>query len=79
MVDETEFEIMDADERRDTPVVIRYIQGGWWISHAKSYQNAFRKSVNGYATREEAVEFAENNDCEVVFHEHDELQAHVAL
>ena len=25
MVDEVEFEIMDADERRDTPVVIRWL------------------------------------------------------
>jgi hypothetical protein len=70
---------MDADERRDTPVVIRYIQTKWRIAHAGSYQNAFSNSINGFKTREDAVEFAENHDCEVFYHEHDQLSAHIAL
>lgn len=73
MVDEVEFEIMDADEVRDIPVVVRYIQGKWRIAHALSYQNAFANSVNGFETREDAVEFAEDHDCEVFYHEYDQL------
>lgn len=75
MVDEVEFEIMDADGIRDTPVVIRYIQNKWRIYHAKSYQNAFINSVNSFENRMDAVEFAEDNDCEVFYHEHDQMQA----
>lgn len=62
MVDEVEFEIMNADGIRDTPVVIRYIQNKWRISHAKSYQNAFINSVNSFENRMGAVEFAEDCD-----------------
>ena len=79
MVDDVEFEIMDADERRDTPVVIRFIQGKWRIAHAGSYQNAFSSGVNSFDNREDAVEFAECHDCDVVFHEYDLLQAHIKL
>lgn len=74
MVDEVELEIIDSEGERDTPVVIRYIQGKWWIAHAASYQNAFSSSVNGFETRDEAVQFAEDNDCEVFRHEHDQAQ-----
>jgi hypothetical protein len=74
MVDETEFEIMDADERRDTPVVIRWFGDFWGICHAKSYQNAFGSSVNRFSTRGEAVAFAEDHDCVVEKHKHDRLQ-----
>lgn len=77
MVDEVEFEIMEADGIRDVPVVIRYIQNKWRIAHARSYQNAFRNSVNGFENREDAVEFAEDHDCEVFYHECDQLQAHI--
>ncbi|WP_415912363.1 hypothetical protein [Neptuniibacter sp. QD37_11] len=69
----------DADKIRDVPVVIRYIQNKWCIAHAGSYQNAFGNSVNSFDTREDAVEFAENHDCEVFYHEHDQLQTHIAL
>ena len=79
MVDETELDIMDADERRDTPVVIRFIQGHWCIAHAKSYQSAFGSSVNRFDRREDAIEFAEDHDCEVFVHYTDQLQAHASL
>lgn len=79
MVDEVEFEIMDADAIRDAPVVIRYIQNKWRIAHAGSYQNAFSNRVNGFENREDAIEFAEDHDCEVFYHQHDQLQAHVEL
>jgi len=79
MVDEAKFEIMDADGIRDTPVVVRYIQNKWRIANAGSYQNAFSSSVNSFENREDAVEFAEDHDCEVFYHEHDQLQAHIAL
>lgn len=60
------------------PVVIRFIGlfGKWYICHERSYQNAFSRDVNGYDNRSEAVEFAESNGCEVIFHDFDELQAH---
>ncbi|MGB0662826.1 MAG: hypothetical protein ACPGMR_03450 [Pontibacterium sp.] len=79
MVDEIEFGIMDAEGERDTPVVIRYIQNKWRIAHAGSYQNAFRNNVNCFETREDAVEFAEEHDCEVFYHEHDQLQTFTVL
>lgn len=76
MVDELEMEIIDAEGERDIPVVIRWIDifNKWYICHAKSYQNAFRKDVNGFDTRGEAVIFAENHDCNVVFYDTDPLQ-----
>lgn len=79
MVDEVEFDIMDADENRDVPVVIRWFGNYWGICHAKSYQNAFRASTNKFENREDAVKFAENNDCVVVFHDYNRLQAHTVL
>lgn len=66
---------LDADKNRDIPVVIRFHSGKFYICHAKSYQNAFRSSVNGFDTREEAEEFAENHDCEVHWHDYDILQS----
>lgn len=77
MVDDVEFDIMDADEHRDIPVVIRWFGEFWAICHAKSYQNAFRNSVNRFNTRGEAVEFAENHDCTVEKHGHDRLQDYI--
>jgi hypothetical protein len=53
-------------------VVIRYIQNSWWIAHAGSYQNAFRKS---FKTRAEALVFAEKYGCRVVYYEYDQLQS----
>lgn len=79
MVDKVEFEFMDDEGPRDVPVVIRYIQNKWRIAHARSYQNAFRNSVNSFENREDAVEFAEEHGCQVFYHEYDELQAHIAL
>lgn len=57
-------------------VVVRYFsgEGKWFICHAKSYQNAFRKGVNGFKTRDNAVRFAENNKCQVTWHYFDILQ-----
>lgn len=40
-----------ADELSDTPVVVRWFGDFWGICHAKSYQSAFRRSVNRFATR----------------------------
>lgn len=79
MVDEVEFGIMDAEGKQDIPVVIRYIQNKWCIAHAGSYQNAFSNNVNRFETREDAVEFAEDHDCEVFYHGHDQLQTYTAL
>lgn len=56
------------------PVVIRFFQNKYYIVHARSYQNAFRREVNGYDTREEAVIFATNNGCAVIHHSSDRLQ-----
>ena len=49
------------------PVVIRYepLMGKWYIVHEASYQNAFSRGQNGYATRDEAEAFAEANGCKV--------------
>lgn len=57
-------------------VVIRYFDfsDDWSICHAKSYQNAFRSSINSFATREDAAKFAKQNGCIVEYHEHDPLQ-----
>lgn len=75
MVSDVGLSIMEGDENRDAEVVIRKIQGDWWISHAKSYQNAFSSDVNGFVERDDAVEFAENHDCTVIFHSYDRLQS----
>lgn len=39
--------------------------GKWYIVHEASYQNAFSRGQNGYATRDEAEAFAEANGCKV--------------
>lgn len=59
-----------------TKVVIRYLAifERWFICHQKSYQSAFSRDFNGFKTRDMAVEFAEQNDLEVVYHEFDRLQ-----
>lgn len=77
MVDEVEFDSMRQDENRDIAVVIRLIaqDNKFYICHEKSYQNAFRSSVNGFDTRDDAVEFAEDHDCEVKWHDYDILQS----
>ena len=61
MVDETEFGDIDADERTDTQVITKqnHLDGLWYICHARSHQNAFKRSVNGFRVRADAVEFAE--------------------
>lgn len=58
------------------PVVIRFIEVFclYYICHAGSYQNAFRSSVNGFATRAEAERFAAEQNCTVERHDHDPLQ-----
>ncbi|EGG93545.1 hypothetical protein IMCC1989_1087 [gamma proteobacterium IMCC1989] len=66
-------------KKASVEVVIRFVQNKWWISHAKSYQNAFGRNVNGFEYREDAVEFAQKNDCTVVFHNFDQLQQHIQL
>lgn len=57
-------------------LVIRWIPqfGRWYLCHAKSYQNAFGKDVNGFKTRGEAAEFAKSEGCEIEKHEYDPLQ-----
>ncbi len=77
MADDIEFGCMHADERRDTPVVIRYVPQlkKWYICHEKSYQNAFRNPVNGFDSREDAFQFAQDHDCAVQWHEFDILQS----
>lgn len=59
------------------PVVIRYsdMTNTWGICHAKSYQNAFRNSINKFESRQEAAKFAEDNGCDVRFNDFDQLQA----
>lgn len=49
-------------------VVINYfdVLGHWSISHAKSGQNAFRSTVNKFKSYEDALAFAERNNCVVV-------------
>lgn len=66
----------DLMQGNDMKVVVRWIHlfSKWYICHAASYQNAFRAESNGYAEREDAVNFARQRGCEVVFHEHDQLQ-----
>ncbi len=56
------------------PVVIRYIDiyKRWFICYEVNYQNAFRNE--GFASRHEAVRFAQELDCEVIKHDFDELQ-----
>ena len=76
MVDEVEFENIDADEHRDTPVVVRCFGEFWGICHAKSYQNAFSSSFNQFETRGEAVRYAEDYDCVVEKHSNDPLQGY---
>ena len=63
-------------EKPKTFVVIRFVDvfSKWFICHEKSYQNAFRKEGGRFETRKEAVQFAENNNCVVVFHEKDQCQ-----
>lgn len=67
-----------SSEGNGMKVVIRWIPTfcRWYICHAASYQNAFRKGANGYTTREDAANFARQQGCEVEFHEHDQLQHH---
>lgn len=67
-----------SSEGNDMKVVVRRIPifGKWYICHAASYQNAFREAFNGYADREDAANFARQQGCKVVFHEHDQLQHH---
>ena len=78
MVCQVEMRTIDMDERRDTPVVVRYFSQDkkFYICHEKSYQSAFRNSVNGFDTRQEAIDFAEDHDCEVTWHDYDILQSH---
>jgi hypothetical protein len=68
MVDEVEYEIIDSDEREQAKLVVRWFGEYWSLCHAKSYKNAFHKSVNHFKTRGDAVEFAEDHDCTVEKH-----------
>lgn len=67
-----------ADKGNGMKVVVRWIPvlGRWYICHAATYQNAYRKESNGYATRTLAIQFARQQGCEVEFHERDQLQYH---
>ncbi|MGF6604608.1 hypothetical protein P3T23_009364 [Paraburkholderia sp. GAS448] len=67
----------DASAQREVPVVARYVDMDrkWYLCHAASYQNAFRKEVNGFGTRGEAVRFAEQAGCAIEYHECDQLHA----
>lgn len=69
MVDEIEFMYMEecGNIDHDTPVVIKFfeVSSKWSICHKKSGQNAFRKAVNLFDTKQDAIEFAEDNDCVV--------------
>jgi len=58
------------------PVVIRWIGlcSKWFICYPKSYQNAFSSELNGFETRDQAVEFAESHGCVVERHHYDRLQ-----
>jgi len=68
MIDSVEFGIIDEDARRDTPVVIRrdLLSHKWLICHARSHKLAFAKDIAHFDTRDQAVEFAEDHDCEVL-------------
>ena len=70
MVDEIEFIHVEESGNRDhdTPVIIKFfeVSGKWSICHQKSGQNAFKKEVNMFDTKQDAIEFAEDHDC-VVF------------
>lgn len=59
-------------------VVVRYIQSKWRIVHAESYQSVFRSSVNSFENRQDAIKFAQDHGCEVLYYEYDPLQAHIA-
>jgi len=61
-------------EQTQIPVVIRWVGNHWGICHAKSYQNAFRNSINNFSTRADAVRFSEANGCTVERHSYDRLQ-----
>lgn len=58
-------------------VVIRQspLDGLWYISHAKSYQNAYGNAVNGFSTRAKAAAFATVHGDAVEFHKVDPLQS----
>lgn len=46
----------------------------WYLCHALSYQNAYRSDVNGFKTRQEAVDFAAKEGHEIEHHEYDRQQ-----
>lgn len=58
-------------------VVIRYcgLFKEWFICHEKSYQNAFRSSVNGFKDRQDAVRFTVSNSCVLIHHDYDSSQS----
>ena len=68
--------VSGATPQNGTRVAIRFIPqtGKWHICHAKSYQNAFRSSSNGFATRDDAAIFATQQNCIIELHQHDQLQ-----
>lgn len=68
-------------KRENTKVVIRYydIFEKWFICHEKSYQSAFSRDFNGFESRDKAVEFAEENDLEVVIHPFDKMQKYTKI
>lgn len=57
-----------------TKVVVRWFGDHWGLAHSKSYQNAFRSTVNKFKTRGEACQFARDNNCVVEKHSYDRLQ-----
>ena len=67
MVDVIEFMHMEEYRNDDTPVIIKFFEvpGKWSICH-RGGQNAFRKEVNAFDTKQDAIAFAEDHDC-VVF------------
>ena len=65
MVDDVEFENMECDRNRETPVSVDHINGSWRIFHDNSFTPAFSKTVNNFETRELAISFAESHDCRV--------------
>ncbi|MFK5950543.1 MAG: hypothetical protein QM500_17455 [Methylococcales bacterium] len=70
--------VCEKNKFTDMPikVVARWVPifSKWYICHAKSYQNAFGRKVNGFDTRGEAIEFAGQNGCEIEWHQRDDLQ-----
>jgi len=66
MVDAVELAIIDADERRNVPVVIISINGCWKVCHVRSRMPAFREDVNQFVTKDDAIEFAEDHDCVIL-------------